>query len=208
MCYHLPCLAVQFQIPLMTSARRTSTRIGYGVKASYALTSRKTPTGSRKIRNQKLQTTVLNHYNAWFLFPSPLPRPGFLVRFVTLGLREQRDMNIDTQNLSVRMNASTRCGYEIPGMTLLQAYPYTYSLLGGVNFEVLPLSSHTPSPMMLQLLETFWNSCCGIVISAVVTFFYILDIVSFVPLRQTLLMETSRGHSEPNQGKRMGAPVQ
>jgi hypothetical protein len=48
-----------------------------------------------------------------------------------------------------------RCGYEVPGMGLLQAYPYTYSLLRGVIFEVLPLSSYALSRMMLPLLETF-----------------------------------------------------
>jgi len=41
------------------------------------------------------------------------------------------------------------------GMFLLQAYLYTYSLLRGVTFKVLPLSSYALSPMMLQLLETF-----------------------------------------------------
>jgi hypothetical protein len=57
-----------------------------------------------------------------------------------------------------------RCAYEGPGMILLQAsYLYPYSLLRGVTFEVLPLSSYAFSPMMLPLLETFlelllWNS--------------------------------------------------
>jgi len=48
-------------------------------------------------------------------------------------------------------------------MILLQAYPYTYSLLRGFTFEVCPFSSYALSPTMLQLLETFlelllWNS--------------------------------------------------
>jgi len=38
-----------------------------------------------------------------------------------------------------------RCGYEIPGMILLEAYLYTYSLLTWVIFEVLPLSSYALS---------------------------------------------------------------
>jgi hypothetical protein len=55
------------------------------------------------------------------------------------------------------------CGYEVAGMILLQAYLYTYSLLRGVTFEVLPFSSYALSPRMLPLLETFlelllWNS--------------------------------------------------
>jgi len=64
-----------------------------------------------------------------------------------------------------------RCDCEVPGMILLQAYLYTYSLLRGVTFEVLPLSSYALSPMMLPVLETFWNSCYEIVFSAVITFF-------------------------------------
>jgi len=39
-----------------------------------------------------------------------------------------------------------RCGYEVPGMTSLQVYLYTYSLLREVTFEVLPLSSYALSP--------------------------------------------------------------
>jgi hypothetical protein len=55
------------------------------------------------------------------------------------------------------------CACEVPGMISLQVYLYTYSLLTGVTFEVLPLSSYALSPMMLPLLETLlknplWNS--------------------------------------------------
>jgi hypothetical protein len=48
-----------------------------------------------------------------------------------------------------------RCGYEIPGIILLQIYMNAYSLLRGVTFEVLPLSSCALSPTMLPLLEAF-----------------------------------------------------
>jgi hypothetical protein len=41
------------------------------------------------------------------------------------------------------------CGYEVPR----QAYLHTYSLLRGVTFKVLPLSSYAHSPM----LETFFK---------------------------------------------------
>jgi hypothetical protein len=62
-----------------------------------------------------------------------------------------------------RNSKSTKCGYEVPGMILLQTYLYTYNLLRGVTFEVLPLSSYVLSPTILSLLETFlellfWNS--------------------------------------------------
>jgi hypothetical protein len=64
------------------------------------------------------------------------------------------------------------CGYDVPGMILLQAYLYNYSLMRGVTFEVLPLSSYALSPMMLPLLEHFWNSCCGRAFNAAVKFLW------------------------------------
>jgi hypothetical protein len=50
--------------------------------------------------------------------------------------------------------------------------------------------------------KCFWNSCCGIAFSAVITFFGCLQYPEiFVPLRETIL-GNSRKHSEPNQGNR------
>jgi len=55
----------------------------------------------------------------------------------------------------------------------------------------------------------FWNYWCGRVFSAFVSFFRCLTSPeTFVPLRQTLFSETTRSHSEPNQGNRMGLPLQ
>jgi len=59
--------------------------------------------------------------------------------------------------------SDTLNSYKVPGIILLQAYIYTYSLLRGATLEVLPLTSYALSPMMLLLLETFlelllWNS--------------------------------------------------
>jgi hypothetical protein len=51
-----------------------------------------------------------------------------------------------------------KCDHEAPGMILLQEYPYTYSLLKGVTFNMLLLSSYALSPMMLPLLETFFGT--------------------------------------------------
>jgi len=62
-----------------------------------------------------------------------------------------------------------KCGYDVPGMILLQTYLYTYSLLRGVTFKALPLSSYALSPVILPLLDV-WNYCCEIAFSAVVTF--------------------------------------
>jgi hypothetical protein len=56
-----------------------------------------------------------------------------------------------------------RCGCEVPVIILLLvAYLYIYSLLRGVTFQVLSLSSYTLSTVILSLLETFlelllWN---------------------------------------------------
>jgi hypothetical protein len=81
-----------------------------------------------------------------------------------------------------------RCNYEVPRMILLQAaYLYTDSLLRGVTFEVLPLSSCAFSPTMLPLFETFWNPCCGTAFSAVITLFFgcLQNNEISIPLRQT-----------------------
>jgi hypothetical protein len=53
------------------------------------------------------------------------------------------------------LQGDTKCGYEVPGVILLQSYLHTYSLLRGITFEVLPLSSYALSPTMLLLLEIF-----------------------------------------------------
>jgi len=104
---------------------------------------------------------------------------------------------------------NTRCGYEVPGTILLQPYLYTDSLLRGVTFKVLPLSSYVLNPMMLPLLETFlelllWNS-----LQYHCHFFGCLQYPEiFIPLRQTLFLEIARTHSEPNQGNRVGVPNQ
>jgi len=70
----------------------------------------------------------------------------------------------------------TRCGYEVPRMILLQTYLYTYNLLRGVTFIVLPLNSYALSPMMLQLLETFLELSCGIAFSAIITLFWMSSV--------------------------------
>jgi hypothetical protein len=95
----------------------------------------------------------------------------------------------------------TRCGYDkVSGTTLLQAFLYTYNLLRGVTFKVLPLGSHELSPLMPPLLNIFWNSCCGIAFG-VITFFGCFQYPeNFVPLWQILHLETAQSYSEPNQG--------
>jgi hypothetical protein len=56
-----------------------------------------------------------------------------------------------------------RCGCEVPVIILLLVtYLYIYSLLRGVTFQVLSLSSYALSTVILPLLETFlelllWN---------------------------------------------------
>jgi len=59
---------------------------------------------------------------------------------------------------------NTTCSYNVTRIISLQTYLYSsYSLLKGVTFKVLPLSSYALSPVMLPLLGTFlklllWNS--------------------------------------------------
>jgi hypothetical protein len=97
-----------------------------------------------------------------------------------------------------------RGDYEVPGINLLQAYLYIYSLQRGVTFQVLPLSSCALSPTMLPLLETFWNSCCGIAFS-VITFFFWLSSVSqnFRPFKADFIFR-NKSLSELNEGNRVG----
>jgi hypothetical protein len=72
-----------------------------------------------------------------------------------------------------------RGGYEVIGIILLQAsYLYTSSLLRGVTFKVLPLSSYVLSPTTLPLQETF----LGLASRAEDTFFYVLNILKFSSL--------------------------
>jgi len=93
-----------------------------------------------------------------------------------------------------------RRDYEVPGMVLCQVCLYAYSLLRGITFEVLLLSSHALISVMLSLLETFlkcllWNSfqChCPI-------FFFFFGSLQyserFVPLRQTSSSEAEESHA-------------
>jgi hypothetical protein len=46
------------------------------------------------------------------------------------------------QTFSLGLIVYTRCSHEVPGMILLQSYLFTYSLLRGVTFKVLPMSSY------------------------------------------------------------------
>jgi hypothetical protein len=56
-----------------------------------------------------------------------------------------RICNSDTDQMSAVQNVAI----EVPGMILLQAHLHIYSLLRGVTFEVLPLSSYELSPTIL-----------------------------------------------------------
>jgi len=98
----------------------------------------------------------------------------------------------------------TVCGYDVYGMILLQTHLYIYSFLRGDTVEVLPLSRYALSPTMLPQLKDFWNSCCGIIFSAIV-FFWISSVSKIIhPFKadfifgnsQTLFGVKSREHSE------------
>jgi hypothetical protein len=83
-------------------------------------------------------------------------------------------------------------------MISLQAYLYTYSLLRGINFEVLPVGGFAFCPMMLPMMETFLE----------LLFPPPQYLEIFIPFEQTLLLEPARSHLEPNQGNRVGVPFQ
>jgi hypothetical protein len=84
-----------------------------------------------------------------------------------------------------------------------------YSLLRGVTFEVLLLSSYALTPKTLTLSETFlelllWNS-----FQCRCHFFRCHQCSEiFYPLRHTLFLETARSPSEQNQGHRVDVPFQ
>jgi hypothetical protein len=85
---------------------------------------------------------------------------------------------------------------------------HTYSLLKGITFEVLLLSSYALSPTILPLLETFLELLYGIA-SVPSNFFGCLQYPEvFIPLGQTLFLETARCCSEENDRKRVGDPLQ
>jgi hypothetical protein len=95
------------------------------------------------------------------------------------------------------------CGYEVPGMILLSQALYldTDSLLRGVTFELHPLGGYALklNDAACHGQEHFWNPCCTTAFSAVVTFFgCLLYPEIFIPLRQTLFLETARSHSVLN----------
>jgi hypothetical protein len=104
----------------------------------------------------------------------------------------------------------TKCGYEVLGMILLQAYLYTYNLLRWVTFEALPLRSCALSPPMLSLFITFLKHLLWDSFQYHHHFFIgclqYPEIV--VPLRQTLFLNTARSHLEPNQGNGVSTPFQ
>jgi len=58
------------------------------------------------------------------------------------------------QNSAPAFGLHTRYGYEVRGMNLLQAYLYTYSLLRGIAFQVLLLSSCPLSPTVGNIFGT------------------------------------------------------
>jgi hypothetical protein len=84
---------------------------------------------------------------------------------------------------------------------------YVYSLLKGVTFELIPLSSYALSTTMLlaTVRNIFSNTCCGTAFTSL-DVFNILKFSSLLSL--TLFLETARSHSETNQGNMVGVPFQ
>jgi len=63
-----------------------------------------------------------------------------------------------------------RCGFEVPGMILLHAYLYTYSCWEESLPKYSPWAAMNLAKRCCHCWKYFWNSCCGIIFSAVVTF--------------------------------------
>jgi hypothetical protein len=102
----------------------------------------------------------------------------------------------------------TRCGSEVPGMIYCK-----HTRILSAYWEGSP-SKYTPWVVLhfarwCHCWKHLWNSCCGIAFSTVVRFFRCLHYPEiFVPLRQTLFLETARSHSELNVGNMVGVPLQ
>jgi hypothetical protein len=110
---------------------------------------------------------------------------------------------------ALKISKYTRCGYEVPGMILLQTYGTCIlkAYWEGSHFKYSPWTAmHLAQRCCLPLLETFlelllWNSfqCHRH------TLFGCLQCPDlFVPLKQTSFLEGERSHSEPNRGDRVG----
>jgi hypothetical protein len=87
-----------------------------------------------------------------------------------------------------------RCIYEVPRIILLQIFLYTYSLVSGATFNVVHLSSHTLSPVMLPLLETLWNPSFKTTFNAAVIFFWGSSMS-----RTVINLKRTKSQREPNQ---------
>jgi hypothetical protein len=60
----------------------------------------------------------------------------------------------NTKSWSGHLDYDAKCGYEVPGVILVQVCLCTYSLLRGSTFDVLLLRSYILSLPMLLILET------------------------------------------------------
>jgi hypothetical protein len=66
-------------------------------------------------------------------------------------------------------------------------YPYSYSLLRGATYQMVPFSTYALNLTMLPLLETFFrNCCCGTAFSNVIIFLDVFDIPKFSYLKGRL----------------------
>jgi hypothetical protein len=66
-----------------------------------------------------------------------------------MGVSVCEEERLDNCRICISSWRNARFGYEVPETI------YTYNLLRGVNFEVLPLSSNALGTTMLPLLGTF-----------------------------------------------------
>jgi hypothetical protein len=85
----------------------------------------------------------------------------------------------------------TRCGYEVPGMIfLLLSHLYSYRLLNALTFEVLPLKSYAITLNNVATVGTFMKLLWNLFQRRRHVFECYQNPEIFIPLRQTLLLET------------------
>jgi hypothetical protein len=98
-------------------------------------------------------------------------------------------------------------GVTIRGVTV------KYTCIFTAHWEGSPMK-HSPWAAMhlaqwcCHCWQHFWNSCCGMAFSVIITFFWCLQYPEiFILLRQTLFLEITRSHLEQNEGNRIGVPL-
>jgi hypothetical protein len=98
-------------------------------------------------------------------------------------------------------------GYEVPGMILMQACLYTYSLLGGVTFKVLPWAAKHLAQQCCHRWKHFWNFCC--VIAMLLSLFFLLSSIfwNLCPFKANFISRNSLKSFRAKSGEQDGCSI-